>query len=227
MIERNPSQTRFRRDPRPIVMDRSREACPPGLATGLFGTIPDLPSSRSRHGGAPAREIIAETPRLLLRRHEAADFPAYLEMCADPAMSRFSGLGPAGSEEAWMRLLRQAGHWSLFGYGFVAVEEKASGRLIGEAGLGDFKRPFGSAFDDSPEAGWAIARWAQGRGYATEAAAAVLEWIESRLGIRRTVCLIHVENAASIRVAEKLGYTPFGECAYRGYSAIIFERPRP
>jgi RimJ/RimL family protein N-acetyltransferase len=209
------------------MTDCSREASPPGLAAGLFGSIADLPSSRCRHGGAPAREIIAETPRLILRRHEAADFPAYLEMCADPAMSRFSGLEPAGSEEAWMRLLRQAGHWSLFGYGFVAVEEKASGRLVGEAGLGDFKRPFGSAFDESPEAGWAIARWAQGRGYATEAAAAVLEWIEARLGIRRTVCLIHVENAASIRVAEKLGYTPFGACTYRGYSATTFERRRP
>jgi RimJ/RimL family protein N-acetyltransferase len=208
------------------VIDRSREAPAPGLAAGLFGRIPDLASSRCPHAGAPEREIIAETPRLILRRHEAADFPAYLEMCADPVMSRFSGLAPAGSEEAWMRLLRQAGHWSLFGYGFVAVEEKASGRLVGETGLGDFKRPFGSAFDDSPEAGWAIARWAQGRGYATEAAAAVLEWVESHLGIRRTVCLIHVDNEASIRVAEKLGYTPFGACDYRGYSATIFERPR-
>lgn len=174
----------------------------------------------------PSPDIIAETPRLVLRRHAAADFAAYLEMCADPAMSRFSGRDPAGSEEAWMRLLRQAGHWSLIGYGFVAIEEKASGRFVGEAGLGDFKRRLGPEFDDSPEAGWAIAPWAQGRGYATEAAAAALEWTEGRFGIRRTVCLIHVENLASIRVAEKLGYTPFGECTYRGYSAITFERRR-
>ncbi len=177
--------------------------------------------------GVPPRDIIAETPRLILRRHTAADFAAYLEMCADPAMSRFSGKDPAGSEEAWMRLLRQAGHWSLIGYGFVAVEEKESRRFVGEAGLGDFKRRLGPAFDDSPEAGWAIARWAQGRGYATEAAAAALEWTEKRFAIARTVCLIHVENAPSIRVAEKLGYSPFGERTYRGYSAILFERPRP
>lgn len=176
---------------------------------------------------APSQEIIAETPRLILRHHAAADFPAYSEMCADPAMSRFSGRDPAGSEESWMRLLRQAGHWSLIGYGFVAVEEKESGRFVGEAGLGDFKRRLGPTFDDSPEAGWAIASWAQGRGYATEAAEAALEWTQERFGIARTVCLIHVENAASIRVAEKLGYTPFGERAYRGYSAILFERARP
>jgi len=177
--------------------------------------------------GEPSQDIIAETSRLVLRRPAAADFPAYLEMCADPAMSRYSGREPAGSEEAWMRLLRQAGHWSLIGYGFVAVEDKATGRFVGEAGLGDFKRRQGPAFDDFPEAGWAIVPWAQGRGYATEAAAAALEWTEARFGVRRTVCLIHVENLASIRVAEKLGYTPFGACTYRGYSAITFERRRP
>ncbi len=177
--------------------------------------------------GAPSPTIIAETPRLILRHHAAADFPAYSEMCADPAMSLYSGRDPAGSEDAWMRLLRQAGHWSLIGYGFVAIEEKESGRFVGEAGLGDFKRRLGPAFDDSPEAGWATARWAQGLGYATEAAEAALEWTEKRFAIARTVCLIHVENAASIRVAEKLGYTPFGERTYRGYSAILFERPRP
>lgn len=177
--------------------------------------------------GVPPGDIIAETPRLVLRRHAAADFAAYLEMCADPAMSQFSGKDPAGSEEAWMRLLRQAGHWSLMGYGFFAVEEKETGRFVGEAGLGDFKRRLGPAFDDVPEAGWATAPWAQGRGYATEAAAAALGWIEAHFGIQRTVCLIHAENLPSIRVAEKLGYLRFGECTYRGYRALIFERFRP
>jgi RimJ/RimL family protein N-acetyltransferase len=173
------------------------------------------------------RDIVAETPRLVLRRHIAADFPAYFEMCADPAMSRYSGRTPAGSEEAWMRLLRQVGHWSLFGYGFVAIEEKATGRFVGEAGLGDFRRRLGPAFDDAPEAGWAIVRSAQRQGYATEAAAAVLQWIEERFPVPRTVCLIHAENRASIRVAEKLGFTPFAACTYRDYPALSFERPRP
>ena len=236
----NNDRCRSRRLPRTTRMpDCSRGFFPASLAAGA----PDMFPRRTRPcrfaaGAAigpaakagekdmdvPSRDIIAETPRLVLRRHAAADFPAYLEMCADPAMSRYSGRNPSGSEEAWMRLLRQAGHWSLLGYGFVAVEEKGSGRFVGEAGLGDFKRRLGPAFDDSPEAGWAIAPWAHGRGYATEAAAAALEWIEHAFAIERTVCLIHAENAASIRVAEKLGYAPFGECTYRGYSAITFER---
>lgn len=240
----NLNNGRQRRDPRTTRMPGClREPFFIGIAPFALEAFASR-TSRCKHGiraaagpaavdtgetsmGVPSREIIAETPRLILRRHAAADFAAYLEMCADPAMSRFSGKDPAGSEEAWMRLLRQAGHWSLIGYGFAAIEEKATGRFVGEAGLGDFKRRLGPAFDDAPEAGWAIAPWAQGLGYATEAAAAALEWIEAGFGVRRTVCLIHVENLASIRVAEKLDYTPFGECSYRGYPAITYERRRP
>ena len=170
------------------------------------------------------QETVIETARLVLRRHTAADFPAYREMCSDPEMSRYSGREPSGSEEAWMRLLRHVGHWSLTGYGFLAVEDKETGRFVGEAGLGDFKRRLGPDFDDDPEAGWAIAPWAQGRGYATEATAAALIWIETGFGVRRTVCIIHVDNAASIRVAEKLGYRPLGDCTYRDYPALTFER---
>lgn len=171
-------------------------------------------------------EVILETPRLLLRRHRADDFDAYFDFCADPEMARYSGRPPAGPEEAWARLLRNAGHWSELGYGFFAIEEKATGRLAGEAGLGDFRRRLGPEFDSDPEAGWAIARPLQGRGYASEAAEAALGWIERRFAIARTVCIIHHDNLASIRVAEKLGYRPFGERSYRGYRGLVFERPR-
>ena len=224
----NQNDRRFRRDPRTTPMtDRSREFFPAGLAAGLFGA--PQRSGRCGHpaGAMPSGEIVAETRRLILRRHAAADFPSYFAMAADREMARFAGREPAGPDEAWMRLLRQAGHWSLFGYGFVALEEKATGCFVGETGLADFKRGLGPGFDGVPEAGWTIARWAQGHGYATEAAAAALAWTEARFGVRRTVCVIHAENAASLRVAEKLGYAPLGECTYRDYAAITFERLRP
>lgn len=239
------SHRRYRLPPRTIRMpDRSRDAFgarPAAFAPELFRGAAHIckhaahaavfPADATINAGeasmgVPPREVIIETPRLVLRRHRADDFPAYREMCADPEMARFSGKSPSGSEEAWMRLLRNIGHWSLMGYGFFAVEEKETGRLVGEAGLGDFRRQLGPALEGDPEAGWGIARSLQGRGYATEAAAAALAWIEAHFGVRRTICLIHAENIASIRVAEKLGYTPFGECAYRGYSAITFERLR-
>ena len=224
MIARDQNDDCPCRDPRTSRPDRPRALLPTALFAGLFGG-PGRAERRGRNDdGAPTGAIIAETPRLILRRHAKIDFPSYFAMSADPVMTRFAGRVPAGPDEAWMRLLRQAGHWSLYGYGFLAIEEKATGCFVGEAGLAHFRRGLGTAFDDLPEAGWAIAPWAQGHGYATEAAAAALKWCETSLGMRRTVCLIHAENAASIKVAGKLGYTKFGECAYRGYSAIMFER---
>jgi RimJ/RimL family protein N-acetyltransferase len=209
--------------------DRGSTPAPAGLIAGLFGAprraAPSgQPSEAQPVERAPDAQIVAETKRLILRRFAAIDYPAYFTMSADPAMATFAGRPPAGPDEAWMRLLRQTGHWSLFGYGFLAVEEKATGCLVGEAGLAHFRRGLGSDFDCVPEAGWAIAPWAQGHGYATEAAAAALQWSEARFGMRRTVCLIHSRNASSLRVAEKLGYTQMGECQYRGYRAITMER---
>lgn len=110
------------------------------------------------------------------------------------------------------------------GYGFFAIEEKQSGRFVGEAGLNDFRRGLGSGFDGFPEIGWTISPSVQGRGYATEAAEAVLEWMEERFDAARVVCLIHTSNAASLRVAEKLGFAGGSECVYRGYPAIRLER---
>ena len=172
------------------------------------------------------RGIRIETDRLVLRVLGLEDFDDYSAVSADPATFRFSERGPMSPDEAWTRLLRHVGHWALMGWGLFAVEEKATGRFVGEAGLGDFRRGLGSHYDGVPEAAWTIAPWAQGRGYATEAMEAALAWIEQRLGSERSVCLIHVDNAASRRVADKLGYRAFAECAYRGYDALLFERIR-
>jgi len=167
-----------------------------------------------------------ETDRLVMRAPRAEDFTAYFEMCADAETFRFSERGPMSCDEAWSRLLRHAGHWSLLDHGLFTLIDKDSGRFAGEAGLGDFRRALGAGFDDAPEAGWAVAPWARGRGYATEAMFAALDWMETRFQQVRSVCMIHADNEASIRVAAKLGYAPCDERLYRGYRAIMFERPR-
>ena len=168
-----------------------------------------------------------ETERLILRPPRADDFEAYLEMCADPETFRFSERGPMSSDEAWTRLLRHAGHWSLLGHGLFTIIDKASGRFAGEAGLGDFRRNIGADYDRAPEAGWATAPWARGQGYATEAMAAALAWTEGLLVQSRTVCMIHFGNTPSLRVAAKLGYAAYDERIYRGYRALLFERTAP
>ena len=199
----------------------------------LFGRgrsiVAHAPGSVGRGGsggrpGSGSETPRLETDRLILRPFRLDDLPELSELLADPASFRFSERGPMSETEAWNRLLRHFGHWTALGHGLFAVEEKASARLIGEVGLGDFKRSLGPAFDDFPEASWTIAGWGRGRGFATEAAAAARDWMEGNLGAWRTVCLVHCENRASLRVADKLGYSAFAERKYRGYPALLLAR---
>ena len=199
-----------------------------GAKGGLAGLFSSRPQPRTGRAAADAvsSEVRIETDRLVLRVFGLADFDAYFVVAADPETFKYSHRGGMTSDEAWTRLLRQIGHWAALGWGMFAVEEKATGRFVGEVGLGDFRRGLGEAFDGVPEAGCTIAKWAQDLGYATEAMQAALDWLERKLGAPRTVCVIHGENRKSIRVAEKLGYRAFARRTYRGFEAILFERRR-
>src|SRR6185436_8398192 len=81
-----------------------------------------------------------ETERLILREHRLSDFDAYAALWRDPVVTRFIGGRARSREESWVRFLRHAGMWHHIGFGFWAIEEKASGSLIGEAGFHDLKR---------------------------------------------------------------------------------------
>lgn len=166
---------------------------------------------------------ILETERLRLRGHVAADFEAVAAMWADPEVVRYIGGRPSTREESWARLLRYPGMWALLGYGFWAIEEKASGRLAGEGGFADFKREISPAID-APEQGWALASWAHGKGYGSEAVAAMIAWGETHFGRRDFVCIISPENAPSIRVAEKVGYREVAHTTYKDAATVMFRR---
>ena len=79
------------------------------------------------------------------------------------------------------------------------LEEKLTGSLIGHAGLPHWE---GSA---GMEVGYALARSAWGQGYATEAATRVLRYAHEAMNARGVLSVIHPDNAASIRVVEKMG----------------------
>lgn len=166
---------------------------------------------------------ILETERLRLRGHVAADFEAVAAMWADPDVVRYIGGRPSTREESWARLLRYPGMWALLGYGFWAIEEKASGRLAGEGGFADFKRDISPAIE-APEQGWALASWAHGRGYGSEAVAAMIAWGEGHFSRRDFVCIISPENAPSIRVAEKVGYREVAHTTYKDAATAMFRR---
>jgi RimJ/RimL family protein N-acetyltransferase len=171
---------------------------------------------------APIQSITTE--RLILRAHCAEDFDDLHAMWSDPAVTRHIGGKAFSREEVWARMLRYAGIWSLFGYGMWAVRERASGDFVGDVGFLNLRRNVVPTFGDRPELGFVLAPKAHGQGYATEAARAALEWGDRTWGERETVCMIAPENAASIRVAVKLGYREVSRSDYMGDSVILFAR---
>lgn len=123
-------------------------------------------------------------------------------MYADPAVMRYLGTGQTlPTWAAWQACSGLLGHWLLRGYGQWVAEEKATGTALGRIGL------FNPDGWPGLEVGWALAPEHWGKGYATEGGAAALRYAFDVVGAERAVSLIHPENAASIRVAEKLGGT--------------------
>jgi RimJ/RimL family protein N-acetyltransferase len=169
--------------------------------------------------------LTVDTDRLTLRPHRLDDFQDSLALWSDPVVTKYIGGRPSTKEEVWQRLLRYAGHWALLGYGFWTVRDRGSDRFLGEVGILDGKRELDPPFGDTPEVGWALAPSAHGKGYATEAVRAALAWGAEHFGPKvRTVCMIDPANAASIRVAEKVGYREYARTAYKGVPTILFER---
>jgi RimJ/RimL family protein N-acetyltransferase len=167
---------------------------------------------------------VIETERLRLRGHRMEDFAPCAAMWADPVVTRYFGGKIFTEEEVWTRVLRYVGHWQWMGFGYWAVEEKATGRFAGELGFADYKREIQPSIQGIPEAGWVLVSDAHGKGYATEAVRAVVEWGERRFGNVETVCLIHPDNRASIRVAEKCGYRERQVTTYHGQPTVLFAR---
>ncbi len=158
-----------------------------------------------------------ETQRLVLRMLRESDLDAYAEMCGDAEVMRFLGNGQTLSRaDAWRNLAMMLGHWQLRGYGLWAVEEKASGTLVGRVG---FWEPEGwPAF----EAGWTLRRAFWGRGFATEAAHAALDHAFCRMARPHVISLIRVGNQASVRVAERLGERLEGRMELNGFDTWIY-----
>jgi RimJ/RimL family protein N-acetyltransferase len=163
-----------------------------------------------------------ETPRLILRGHRLADLDDSVAMWADAEMTRFISGAPAPRDETWARVLRYAGHWTLLGFGYWMLEEKETGRFVGEAGFGDWKRPVEPSIAGLPEHGWAIATWAQGKGFASEAVTHSLAWARVQFPGVAPVCMIDPGNTASERVAAKAGYKPYADSSFRGRPTVLY-----
>ena len=140
------------------------------------------------------------TDRLLLRTLRKSDFDDYAELKADPEVARYlNGGGPWDRARSWRHLAFLMGHWQLGDLGIWAVEHRETGAF---AGLIGFAQPEGWP---GLELAWTLARRWWGNGYATEGARAALDHAFTAWKKDRVISLIHPDNRASIRVAERLG----------------------
>lgn len=138
------------------------------------------------------------TARLRLRPFVPEDAEAVFAIFSEPEIGRWVG-GPHATVDQSRELI--AANRDLeerHGYGMWAVER--DGALIGEAGLQPLERR-----GPEVEIGWVIARPAWGHGYATEAAARWLEVAFGELGLDEAIATVLPGNAASHRVAERIG----------------------
>jgi RimJ/RimL family protein N-acetyltransferase len=205
--------------PRDGVEERAHAHAHAAIATlAVRARIPQLPFPMT----SPKSTV--ETERLTLRPYVVSDLDECAAMWAHPDVVRFIGGRPFTREESWGKLLRYAGLWSLLGWGWWAIFDRASGRFAGECGFADFKRQMTPSLDGAPECGWALAPWAHGKGIATEAVRGALQWMDTNVAPPRTVCIVDFGNTASIRVAEKCGFREQTRTTYKETPVILFER---
>src|ERR1051325_7357740 len=160
-------------------------------------------------------EVRLESERLLLRWFRKDDFSSYVEIASDPEVMKFIG-GTQTQLEAWRAMAAHIGHWYFFGYGVFAVEEKASGRMVGRIG---FMNPPGwPGF----ELGWTLARASWGKGYATEGAARAMEYAFTEMNRDHLISCIAPDNLSSAKVAQRLGQTVEGETELLGKRVLIY-----
>ncbi len=141
---------------------------------------------------------VIQTERLTLRPPTAEDFEVWARFAADEAAMRFLG-GVQPRATAWRGLCSVAGAWTLFGHGMFSVIETATGRWIGRLG------PWTPADWPGPEIGWGLTRDTWGKGYATEGAAAAMDWAFDTLGWTEVIHCIDPANHPSQGVARRLG----------------------
>lgn len=160
---------------------------------------------------------VLRTERLILRAPQAGDMDVLAAFYASER-AHFIG-GPCDRFQTWTRLLSGLGHWALRGYGWWAVECRATGALAGRVGVGLHEGW------DEPELGWHIYEGFEGRGYAFEAALAARRHARESWGMGPLISYIVAENHRSRALAERLGAVVEREGSVVGHPCLVYRHP--
>jgi RimJ/RimL family protein N-acetyltransferase len=163
-----------------------------------------------------------QTQRLLARKPSPEDRDAYHAHFKHPAIEGWLRPPPLPPFED--RVLDElvegdCAHWSDHGFGPWVLVEKESGEFVGRGGLA-WTSVEGVARVELP---WSIEPRLHGRGFATEAAIAAVEWAGD-LRLEEVVALILPANVASRRVARKAGFEEDGEVTHAGLPHLLLRQ---
>jgi RimJ/RimL family protein N-acetyltransferase len=163
--------------------------------------------------------VVIDTERLRLHPLTADDLDDFMALQEQPEVA----LGTASytRELALERLETNAREWSERGHGLMAIRERESDRFLGRTGLRHWPQ-----FDEV-EVGWALRVEDWGKGYATEAAGAVVAWGFACLPLDYVTAMIHPENSRSLSVAARLGFARLRDDLLLGRPIIVHAMHRP
>ncbi len=138
-----------------------------------------------------------ETERLILRAPKLADFEHWAAFFASERSVHERGM--MRRDEAWTNWAADVALWPLKGYGAFGLDDRDTGAYVGEVGIYEFMGY------PEPELGWFTVPEAEGKGYAAEAARAVMVWARQTMGWNRLINIIDPANARSIALGLRLG----------------------
>jgi len=170
---------------------------------------------------ASGDEIVSETPRLRLRRLRPSDIDEVAAMVAEPGQMRFYPRPKSRDEVAeWL-------DWNLAlyeenGFGTWYLESVLDEAFAGYCGI----RPLVLDGEREVELAWHVKRTHWNRGLATEAALVSKRLGFYQFGLSRLVAIIHPDNRASRRVAQKLGMTEERSLIHDGEPTVVYATAR-
>jgi RimJ/RimL family protein N-acetyltransferase len=175
-----------------------------------------VPEPRAVHVSGARSPLPILTPRLRLRALRESDLADLQRLWTDPRVTEW--IGEHTSEDVLEELHDHIAHEHEHGWALWAVEERASGRFLGDCGLQPLEHR-----GPEVELGYELLPEVWGSGLATEAVAATLEAAFGPLQMPRVVAVVKPGNERSVRVLEKAGLARAGERVAYGERMLFFE----
>ncbi|CDG84062.1 GNAT family N-acetyltransferase [Janthinobacterium agaricidamnosum] len=167
---------------------------------------------------------ILHTARLRLEPITEAHYDRMRTLNSDPVVMTYLNRGqPEAEEKTRAAVERITRRWAEWGYSWWALIRLDDGEMVGMACLqhldGEVSQPL--------EIGWRLARAGWGQGYASEAAAAIVSHAFTAVGVAEVYAVAHPDNAASIKVMQRLGMQYIGNEAHYDLDCVVYRLPRP